>query len=359
MISRTAKILLLSFTMLAASMFVVELNITYADTITDKPTKEFIGTLKTETRQIGDFLYVKHTFFSDGLRHHNVDHIYLEEIAPIPKDIDEKTLQKYISEPVVTKNKKFELIHEDEYHKLQEFQNEKNSGTPISTYQQWNVVGENSSFVRNVLYDPTILFASHTENWASKKNSNVYSHYDPINLIWSDGIDDKNKLIKKVKERLASRGWNDSCGYATDLWINISGVWTKQTAHFFDNIGGGFCDQYHIRAWAVDDDLVIGSAHEEYLEYKWPWEQVDIQHISTTGPNFTEYDIGTVGGYYHLLKGFDSAEDEAAEEFSESCWNNSKDYHWMNNEYTRKTFKNNAVQGSAYNDGYATVINCT
>ena len=111
--------------------------------------------------------------------------------------------------------------------------------------------------------------------------------------------------------------------------------------------------------WEINNNSVIGSAHEEDMNYKYPWDQIDIQHISTSGPNYTEYDVGTKGGLYHSLQGFDSGEDEAAGEFTGGCWSSSKDSHYMGNSYTRNTIKNDVTENSAYNDGYATVINCS
>lgn len=360
MTTKTIKTILFTAIVLSMIVPVTGFNMTYADvTKIDKPTTEFVGTLKTESRQIGDFLYIKETYSSDELQHHNVDHIYREEIVPIPEDVNEQTIREFTSKPVIVENKKFDLIHEDEVAKIQKFQNEKNKGMPLSAYQQWKIVGiEDKSSVKKVVYDPKITFTTHLENWASKKDGSAYLDYDPINLIWTDTISGGNNLITKVNDRIVSQGWNDSCVYSSDLWINISGTWTKQTKHFIDNTGGT-CNQYHVRAWAINNDLVIGSAHKEVLGYKAPWEQVDIQHISTSGPNYWEYNIGTAGGYYHILTGFDTSEDEAAGEFSGSCWSVSKDSHWMNNVYTRNTYKDSTLEGSAYNDGYATAISCS
>ncbi len=89
------------------------------------------------------------------------------------------------------------------------------------------------------------------------------------------------------------------------------------------------------------------------MNYKSYWDRIDIQHISTSGPNYTEYNIGTFGGLYHSLQGFDSGEDEATGEFTGGCWSSSKDSHNMGNSYTRNTIKKGVTENSAYNDGYA------
>lgn len=360
--SETTSAVLLSVIVL--SVAAAGVGATQADvSVSDRPEKEFVGSLQTEARQIGNLLYVKYVYTSDELRHHhNVDHIYREEIRPIPEGASEEDIRNFTSgRPQVAEDRRFNLIHEDESHRLRAFQDANSGGMPTNTYQQWKVVGvDTGAFVLNTLfYDPQALLAGHTENWASKKESNAYLAYDPINLIWTDTSDDDGDLITKVTERIEGRGWDGFCIYSTDLWLNVDGEWMRQTEHFIDSIFGPTCDQYHVRAWAVSDDRVLGSGHEEYLGYKAPWERLDIQHVSATGPNYTEYDAGTYGGFYHLLKGFESAEEEAAEEFSGSCWTTSEDFHWLNNEYTRKTFKNDILEGTAYNDGYATVMNCS
>ncbi len=156
----------------------------------------------------------------------------------------------------------------------------------------------------------------------------------------------------------AGRSLHDHACHAVSLGRGKLLPWTEQDRHYFDNTGG-LCDQYHIRAWEINHDSMIGSAHEEDLNFKLPWDSIDIQHISSSGPDYTEYDIFTYGGLYHSLKGFDSAEDEVAGGFSGSCWSTAQDSHYLGNQYTRKTVKNDIVENTAYNDGYATVISCS
>ncbi len=131
-----------------------------------------------------------------------------------------------------------------------------------------------------------------------------------------------------------------------------------QDEHYIDYLGG-ICNQYHIRAWEISNSSMIGSAHKEVTNIKFPWDSIDIQHIYSSGPNYTEYDIDTILGLYHSLSGFDSAEDEAAGEFSGSCWSTAQDSHHLGNQYPRNTIKNDTVENTAHNDGYATVISCS
>jgi len=322
---------------------------------------EFVGTLTSDSKQIGSFLYVKHTYTSDELNLHNVDHVYREEIIPIDKQMTQQGLAEITSAPKVTESHKMSLVHEDEVSKIDKIQR---GGDTISseTYQQWKIVGiqndDTTSTKQIVFNQPSIKLITHIEDWASKKNGSVYVSHDPINLIWTDTKSTGGDLLSKIDSRISSQGWNDWCA-SSDLYINISGTWTKQDEHFRDRIGFIPCNQFHVRAWEINSDLVVGSAHKETTKTVFWYNVVDIEHLSATGPSVWELDILPWGGAYHSLNGFDSAEDEAAGEFSGTCWSTSKDSHYMNNIYTRQYYKNNVLDDSAYNDGYATEILCS
>ena len=316
--------------------------------------KEFVGDYETKTRKIESYLYVTHTYSSDELKHYGIDHVYREEIFPIIDEMTKETVTDLTKKPKVKKSHKMNLIHGDDPLSFDRIRNG-DSEFSVQAFQEWKIAKvQSNDKPKNVGY----RFVSHVEDWASKSDS-VYLSHDPVNLIWSDTVSGGSTLLSKVNTEMSGSGWNDLCVYSSDLYINIDGTWTAQDRHHIDN-KSGVCNQFHLCVWEINSNLVIGSAHEENLRFKDPSDQLDIQHISASGPNYTEYNYPAFAFIaYHSLEGFDSAEDEAADEFTGGCWSSSKDSHDMGNMYTRKMIKNGVIEDIAYNDGYATVINCS
>jgi len=320
--------------------------------LTDPP--EFVGQYTTDARQIGDYLYVKHIYSSDGLEHLGVDHIFREEVFPIPPTASDEDIARFVDSPTGNSNHTMSLVHGDD---VSTFDRIRIGDTEVSSqaFQQWEIVREGDSLgPTNVSYTTV----SHVEDWASKESDNVYQSYDPINLIWSDTVPGSASLKSKVDSKMNSSGWDEDCLYSSSLHINIGGTWTSQHEHYTDNLWG-LCNQYHIRAWEINNDSMIGSAHEEVLRFKHWDERVDTRHISDSGPNYLEFNTAPFIVVYHSLTGFDSAEDEAAGEFTGGCWDVEANSHNLGNQYTRKTLKEGTVQDTAHNNGYATVISCS
>ncbi len=358
MYGKTAKIMSFSALVLLAVGLAAGFDSTQAETLYDeKPTKKFTGTLTTEARQVGDYLHVKYVYSSDELKHYNVDHIYRETITQIPANMSKETIREYTSELRIVENQKFDLIHEGDIDKLQAFQDENSDGIPTGSYQQWKIKGMENKPVTRVLYDSGITYTSSFPNWAAKQDGSVYREHDPVNLVWQDTVSSGGDLMGKIKSRMDSRGWNGLCP-SGHLWLNVNGVWAlpdeefKYATSFFTP-----CDQYHIRAWTFNDDLVLGAAHDEDFEIIGA-QLVDYHHMSNTGPDRWDRDVWEWGAF-HVVKGFETAEDEAAGEFTGSCWRYSRDSMPLNNEYTRYTYVSDVLVGTAYNNGDATVITCS
>ncbi len=317
--------------------------------------QEFVGQHTTDARQVGDYLHIRHTYTSDELERLGIDHVFREEIHPVPPTASDEEISQFVNTPTTSQNYTMSLVHEDD---VSTFDKIRINGTEVSaqSFRQWNVVKaekNNNTQTSNVDYRQ----ASY-EDWASKEIDTRYQSYDPINLIWSDAFPEGSRLILKVSDKMHSTGWNEPCPISSDLYVNIGGTWKKQDKHYVDNFGS-ICHQYHVRAWQINADSVIGSAHKEHDGYKLPRERIDILHISSSGPNVLERNAVGYGIVYHSLSGFDTAEDEAAGEFTGSCWSVAKDSVYLGNQYTRKTFKNNILENTARNDGYATVIRCS
>ncbi len=317
--------------------------------------QEFVGRHTTDARQIGDYLYVRHTYTSDELGHLGIDRVFREEVHPIPAAASGEEISQFVNTSTTSENYTMSLVHGDD---VSTFDKMRINGTEISaqSFQQWNIVKAEktvSTQINNVDYWPV----SH-EDWASKKSGHAYQSYDPINLIWSDTVSGSETLMSKVSSKMQRAGWDDIC-LSTDLYVNIGGTWTKQDKHYIDQFGPLPCFQYHIRAWEIDGNSMIGSAHKEDAGIKLPFERIDLRHTYRSGPSHTERDISTMLGGYHSLTGFDVAEDEAAGEFAGGCWSVAKDSHYLGNQYTRETIRNGGVENTASNNGYATVIRCS
>ncbi len=317
--------------------------------------KEFTGDYKIKTKKIGSYLLTTYTYSSDELTHLGVDYLVREEIQPISAELTSEDIDKTTKTPKETKFHKMKFVHGDDVDTFDKIQ-DGDAEYSAQVFQKWDIVKSKSNDKpKKVNY----RLVSHVEDWASKNSGSAYHSYDPINLIWSDTASSGGSLLSKVNTEMSNSGWNDWCVHSNDLYINISGTWTKQDEHYIDQNGFFPCDQFHVRAWEINYNSVIGSAHEEDPKSSIWTDIIDIEHISTSGPNYTEYDTLPNGGFYHGLVGFDSSEDEATGEFTGGCWSSSKDSHSMGNEYTRKYIRNGNLESTAYNDGYATVINCS
>ena len=63
---------------------------------------------------IGSYLYVKYAYSSDGLEHLGIDHVFREEVLPIPDTVSNEGVSRFGDDPVTRHNYTLDLIHGDD-----------------------------------------------------------------------------------------------------------------------------------------------------------------------------------------------------------------------------------------------------
>ncbi len=126
--------------------------------------QEFVGQHTTDVRPICSYLYVKYTYSSDGLEHMGIDHVFREEVLPIPDTVSNEDVSRFGDDPVTSQNYTLNLIHGDD---ISAFDRILVDGAEVSThmFQQWEIVKTERDDTQptNMSYRQV----SHTEDWAS------------------------------------------------------------------------------------------------------------------------------------------------------------------------------------------------
>jgi len=311
----------LAVLILPVTGFSLQANAQRADSGEEDPHTTATGNLEIKTRVIDGFLYVKQTYTSNDLHQkYGFDQISREQIIPLPENYSGPTDETQVKTDVQLK-----LIHESETAKLQNYQKLKNNGLPMNGYEKWDVVVPDST--ATTTQPVSLELVTHVPKWTSKSSSALVLG-DPIDLKFDRVGITPVVMIDQVKSLMNSNGWTSSppCG-ASDQYVLFGTTWKKQNAHEAKAISG--CDQYHVRLWAISNDLVIGAAHKEYaslLTYR-------IHHIPQ---GMTDYwETGQTPG--HVVDDFELGETQVRNTFvGKTCWSATSNNHLMSNSYTRE-----------------------